>query len=326
MSKKSTTKITILLFSILSCLVLFSCVGPNNTANNDDTIDKSNLTREEILKSMAGTWIFEKSDNGYSLGTIVIDDIIEVNSINFGFPQRVDDLIQFYNFSDKQVNEHYIETRYEPAKEAFSEALQKYSHFTNYDLCVFHTDIVSEENEGVTISNEYISNFYIFSLLDNKLHVLYYKYYGHKPQFDETTDNDTVQYYECIYTLKQTTDNENNNDDNNSGTSITESDITGSYTISEANGSTFTFASDGTWTYKYNSSTTEGSWSVSDGELTITYSLGGYSSTAVFTASVSGDTYTLTGKSGDYTTIISSAFKITDQEALENGVVTLVKQ
>ena len=69
-----------------------------------------------------------------------------------------------------------------------------------------------------------------------------------------------------------------------------------------------------------------GTWSVSDGELTITYSIGGYSSTAVFTVSVSDSNYTLTGKSGDYTTIISSAFKITDQDALENGVVTLVKQ
>lgn len=122
------------------------------------------------------------------------------------------------------------------------------------------------------------------------------------------------------------TGDDNSSDNNNTDTNITESEITGSYTISEANGSTFTFASDGSWTYKYNSSTTNGTWSVSDGELTITYSIGGYSSTAVFTVSVSDSNYTLTGKSGDYTTIISSAFKITDQDALENGVVTLVKQ
>lgn len=32
-----------------------------------------------------------------------------------------------------------------------------------------------------------------------------------------------------------------------------DSDISGSYKISEANGSTFSFASDGNWTYKYNS-------------------------------------------------------------------------
>ena len=119
---------------------------------------------------------------------------------------------------------------------------------------------------------------------------------------------------------------EKTNSDNNTETSISSSDLTGSYTISEANGSTFTFSSDGTWTYQYNSSTTDGTWSVSDGKLTITYSFGGYSSTAVFTVSVFGDTYTLTGKSGDYITIISSAFKITNQTTLENGVVTLVKQ
>ena len=130
---------------------------------------------------------------------------------------------------------------------------------------------------------------------------------------DEFITKKTATFTKSTQTNQTETNNENIN-------------ITGSYTISEANGSTFTFSSDGTWTYKYNSSTTNGTWSVSDGELTITYSLGGYSSTAVFTASISGDTYTLTGKSGDYTTIISSAFKITDQEALENGVVTLVKK
>ena len=122
------------------------------------------------------------------------------------------------------------------------------------------------------------------------------------------------------------TPEDNSSGQNNSDTSISESEITGSYTISEANGSTFTFSSGGSWTYNYNSRSKEGTWSVSDGGLTISYSLGGNTSTAVFTVSVSGNTYTLTGKSGDYTTIISSAFMITDQSALENGVVTLVKQ
>lgn len=136
--------------------------------------------------------------------------------------------------------------------------------------------------------------------------------------FDSEFSDEFITSKAATFTKNtQTTGTETNNEN---------IDLTGSYTISEANGSTFTFASDSTWTYKYNSRTTEGTWSVSDGKLTITYSLGGYSSTAVFTASISGDTYTLTGKSGDYTTIISSAFKITNQEALKNGVVTLVKK
>ena len=118
----------------------------------------------------------------------------------------------------------------------------------------------------------------------------------------------------------------NGSNTGNNTSSLTSSEFIGSYTISEANGSTFTFSSNGNWTYNYSSRSKEGTWSVSDGGLTISYSLGGYSSTAVFSVSVSGNTYTLTGKSGDYTTIISSAFKITNQTALENGVVTLVKQ
>ena len=120
--------------------------------------------------------------------------------------------------------------------------------------------------------------------------------------------------------------NNENTDNENNSSPLSASELISTYTINEANGSTFTFSSDGTWTYEYNSSTTNGTWSVSDGELTITYSLGGYASSAVFTVKVSDNTYTLTGKSGDTTTIVSSAFKITNQNAIQNGVVTLVKK
>ncbi|MDD7015382.1 MAG: hypothetical protein PUI24_10440 [Spirochaetales bacterium] len=102
-------------------------------------------------------------------------------------------------------------------------------------------------------------------------------------------------------------------------------EIAGSYTISEANGSSFTFAEDGNWTYKYSSTTTNGTWSASGRNLTITYSAGGYSASAVFTVSSSGDSYTLTGKSGDFQTIIATAFMITNQTALQKGMVTLEK-
>lgn len=312
MSKKSTTKITILLFSILSCLVLHSCADPNN--NVDDTPSK-----DELYKSIIGTWIFEESDEGKSYvysNLLITDDSIRYiyDSGNYG-----DCICNFENISTiadmKQVNENSINpyNDYGPKKEQLSEALTPYPRYQNFDLCNY---------EIHQYSTEMINHFLLFKLQENKLYVLFATF---------STAEDIWTCHENTYKLDKTssTGNPNNpeGNPNNPETSITESNITGSYIISEAIGSTFTFASDGTWTYKYNSSSSNGTWSVSDGELTITYSLGGYSSTAVFTASVSGDTYTLIGKSGDYTTVISSAFKITDQEALENGVVTLfVKQ
>lgn len=300
MNKKSTTKISILLVSILSCLILFSCADPNNDV--DDTPSK-----EELYKSIIGTWIFEESDDGqiYVFNLLITNEsiIYIYDSGTYG-----DTICSYENIATitdmKSVNDNSINpyNNYGPEKEQLAEVLNLYPHYKNYDLCYYNIH---------QYSTKMINNFKLFKLEENKLYVLFANF---------STVDDIWKYHENTYKLDKTSS------DNNSESSITTSDITGSYTISEANGSTFTFASDGTWSYKYNSSTTEGTWSVSDGELTITYSLGGYSSSAVFSASISGDTYTLTGKSGDYTTIVSSAFKITAQEALENGVVTLVKQ
>lgn len=303
MSKKSTTKITILLFSILSCLVLHSCADPDN--NVDDTPSK-----DELYKSIIGKWIFEESDDGKSCvyNLLITDDSIRYiyDSGNYG-----DCICNFENISTfadmKQVNENSINpyNDYGPKKEQLSEALTSYPRYQNFDLCNY---------EIHQYSTKMINHFLLFKLQENKLYVLFANF---------STAEDIWICHENTYKLDKTSSTDN---PNNTETSITESDITGSYTISEANGSTFTFASDGTWTYKYNSRTTEGSWSVSDGKISITYSLGGYSSTAKFTADISGDTYTLKGIEGDYTTIISSAFMITDQNAVANGLVTLVKK
>ena len=50
MHKKSTTKISIILISIISCFFLFSCTDLNNTNNEEDTPSK-----EELWASMKGT-------------------------------------------------------------------------------------------------------------------------------------------------------------------------------------------------------------------------------------------------------------------------------
>lgn len=307
MNKMSATKISILLVSILlvsilSCLILFSCVDPNNTNNEEDTPSK-----EDLWSSMKGTWVCEETTDArydyLDYPNIVIDD----TEIDWG---------QIFDIKYEGISTISELKEISNSDTALLEALSLYQpHFEEYDLCYY------EAYEKFSMFGTQVRIFYSFKILNNKLYRLEYHY----SFLVFAGEEDSLECYQTIYKLNPSSSSDDT-DDNNTETSITESDITGSYTISEANGSTFTFSSDGTWTYKYNSSTTNGTWSVSDGELTITYSLGGYSSTAVFTASISGDTYTLTGKSGDYTTIISSAFKITDQEALENGVVTLVKQ
>lgn len=306
--QKFTAKISILLFSIFSCLVLFSCADPNN----DNNIVDETQSKEELYKSIIGTWKFESSDNGYynyddSHAKICISDKC-IKRIERETKQETtiwlyEDVSTIKDLKEWNENNEDNDLRY-----SIKELLKKYSEFNDYDLCFFKSPY--DEYNKVKIN--------LFKILNNKLYEVH---------FAQSADGSfyVSDKYKISYKLDTSSSN-NNSEENNTETSITESDITGSYTISEANGSTFTFTSDGTWTYKYNSSSSNGTWSVSDGKLTITYSLSGYSSTAVFSASISGDTYTLIGKSGNYTTIISSAFMITDQDAVANGLVTLVKK
>ena len=98
--------------------------------------------------------------------------------------------------------------------------------------------------------------------------------------------------------------------------------LSGNYEIKEANGSTFTMNS-GNWTFQYKTQTKNGTYTQSGNELTINYSQGYLNVSAIFTVSKSGETITLTKKSGDATTIISSVFMITDVNAVSNGVVKL---
>lgn len=310
MNKKSTTKISILLFSILSCLVLFSCADPNNTNPTNEPETKEPENTEITHSAMIGTWV-NSDDNS---DTITISDTVVTFSPTaiYKLDYRTTEKDYLINISEAQIinnefvqnmKDYCIENNVDIANVKKNET-EYYTWLEKIDIEFANLDYFKKEPSLFFGTFDYI---YLY-LANGKLNVRYIRNF-----------NSELYGSECVYIKKGS-----NSQDTPS--TPTASDLTGSYTISEANGSTFTFASDGTWTYKYNSSTTEGSWSVSDSEITITYSLGGYSSSAVFTASVSVDTYTLTGKSGDYTTIISSAFKITDQEALENGVVTLVKQ
>lgn len=287
--QKFTAKISILLFSIFFCLVLFSCT------NEDKDYTPS---KEELYKSMIGTWILEETDEtGDVIGQV--GNKITITEKTFKNIKTIEEM--------RKTNEG---SQNDKAKQSVIETINRYS-LADYDLCSYSAC------EILSMFGSLIKSFSGYKIYNEKLHIVEYSC----TNFFEDSPAIAIKYYQRIYRLDKST-----SEDNNTGSSITDSDILGSYTISEANGSTFNFSSDGTWTYKYNSRTTEGSWSVSDGKISITYSLGGYSSTAKFTADISGDTYTLKGIEGDYTTIISSAFMITDQNAVANGLVTLEKK
>ena len=282
MYKKSTTKISILLFLFFSCFVLFSCVDPSN--DNTNEIDEKNNSK--LYSAMIGTWVNEKDDS---------------DKINF-----TEETLR----KGVSIEELLSHASKEPITDEDYE-----NNTTNYENLKWLLEICNEKSicfyEPSLSTPEFIITYAVYKLnIDNTILTVVSGWAEDGPVPPDT----------YIRPNKENTDTENNE------TSLSVSDITGSYTISEANGSTFTFTSDGNWTYKYNSRTTNGTWSVSEGKVTINYSLGGYSSTAVFTVKVSDNQYTLTGKSGDYTTIISSAFMITNQEAMEKGVVTLIKQ
>lgn len=270
---------------------MFSCVAPSN--DNTNEIDEKNNSKLYSASAMIGTWVNEKDDS---------------DKINF-----TEDFTEVTLRKGVSIEELLSHASKEPITDEDYE-----NNTTNYENLKWLLEICNEKSIC----------FYETSPSTPEL-IITYKVY--KLNIENTTLSVFSGWAEDVqkfrYNKTYIRPNKENIDTENNETSLSVSDISGSYTISEANGSTFTFTSDGNWTYKYNSRTTNGTWSVSEGKVTINYSLGGYSSTAVFTVKVSDNNkYTLTGKSGDYTTIISSAFMITNKEAMEKGVVTLIKQ
>ena len=311
MHKKSTTKISIFLISILFSLFMFSCADQNNSGSGS-SIENENKTNDVETPSyyaMIGTWI-NPDDNSDTI-TISEDTVtLSVTAAKKYESENYDKPYELKITGAEIVNEEFIQSLKDEIIKLGVDWANVKKNDTEYYTWLEKTDI--EFSNNLTYFQKEPSLFfgrfdYIYLWLDNEeLNIRCIRNF-----------NNELHGKEYKY-IKKGSGSQNNSSD--------VINLTGSYTISEANGSTFTFSSDGTWTYDYNSQTTNGTWSISDGELTINYSLGGYSSSAVFTVKVSDKTYTLTGKSGDITTIVSSAFKITDQNAVQNGVVTLVKK
>lgn len=364
MHKKYAAKISIFLISILSCLFLFSCADPNNENKNNSNSSNENhpetdslIATKELYSAMKGVWrhnttleiqrinahSYNYDSNGYikkgnfTFGPTVLAPSynITINSDGVYFTkngnklkntQGEDFCISYTNLTNAAAAKNYYSEYYNffDIENSYSAGSSSY-YISERGTMDSAYDCFKAEDDDVIMASPAKDYFFYLKIKNERLYLSCIIPNSKWDNLKLTEDDCLNHTYDSnggnvIFAIYEKTTSDNNS------SSVTSSDLTGSYTISEANGSAFTFAQDGTWTYRYNSSTTEGTWSVSDGELTITYTLGGYENTAVFTVSISGDTYTLTGKSGDCTTIITSAFKITNQTAVQDGVVTLVKQ
>lgn len=57
MNKKSATKISILLISILSCLLMFSCDNPSDENPDSEDTKTTEETKTVTHSAMIGTWV-----------------------------------------------------------------------------------------------------------------------------------------------------------------------------------------------------------------------------------------------------------------------------
>lgn len=296
MNKKSAAKITKFLIPFLSLsFLLFSCDSPSNSNVVQPVTEKETTSVRDLYAAMIGTWVKE-SDNSDTI-TITPDSITYTwasEEFNFNVSKLVT-LKEMISFAKEAGGVSYLEDGETLVDDYVSFEKQINNNYSDTDVCFYE------------LYDGRVQSYILLKKNGSNLNVL-------KASRGGVNHNSN-----SIYTKKASSNS-------NTASDITASDLAGSYTIQEANGSAFSFSPNGTWTYDYKNQTTKGTWKLSDGELIMSFTLASYTNTGVFTVSVSGSTYTLTGKSGDYITIISSAFKITDQNSLENSVVTLVKQ
>lgn len=288
MNRMSAAAKLLFLFSLTSLIFLFSCKQPGNPAGDG----AGTVSPRELYSEMLGTWINDKDPED----VIVLDETgcDFVKDAGFRGKTEIKELTTFGNGFGKGQD----------SLKNVVKSKKEFSKFRSSDACFYYYASNNYDN--------YDEYFMALKLEDSKLLVLYYEHIA----FGTDSNED---YLFLTYSR------EDSGSGGGGGPDITEGELTGSYTISEANSSQFTFGDSGTWTYNYNGRTNEGTWSLDGGKVTIEYSNGGITAKAVFAVSVSGDTYTLKGESGDYATVISSVFMVTDGSAVSDGVVTLVK-
>ena len=294
---KQTMKKTLMVFAaLMTAFFMISC--QNETTSENNTEEEKDTTAEKIAiynKLVGTTW-----ENEYKGRNVIYNNEL-FQDVSF-----FDDAIMLNN--DNEL---------------------KYSINKSTDL-FFYSDFSSTELEEYKIQDKYFDNGVYFIVCLNETYYTFSYYDENSGRKKEVviewgvptyTLNDNIERdFKKVY-LELVSDS-NTEEDSGSSTSTDTVTVDGDYTISQANGSTISF-SDGNWTYSYLSSSKTGTYSQSGNELTMNYSAGGYSVSAVFTVAKDGDNVKLTGKSGDYSTIVGSAFMVKDSDALTNGVVTL---
>ena len=170
-------------------------------------------------------------------------------------------------------------------------------------------------NTCVINTDNGISNFYIY--VNNK-------YIGFENWIFEKVDYLGIRLQNARYNSYYLVSSSSTEDSSSTTETVT---VSGKYNAKGSKSGASTTFANGTWTFSYQSSTKTGSYSQSGNELTINCSSSAGSYSAVFTVS-KGDSDSivkLTGKSGYLQTVVSSAFKTTDTDALTKGNVTLTK-
>ncbi len=290
MNRMSAAAKLLFLFSLTSVIYLFSCKQAGNPAGDGE----GTVSPRELYSEMLGTWINDKDPESI----LVLDE----NECTFEF---VTSGVDFKVPEDLTSLENALAGGKEMMK-SFLGGKPEFGEFSSTDVCFY--------SFAPGYQDFYREILVCLKLVDSKIHLVYYKLPQGSPEASSY----------CTY-LYSTYSREDSGSGSGGDPDITEGELTGSYTISEASGSQFSFGDRGTRTYNYNGRTNEGTWSLEGGKVTIEYSNGGITVKAVFAVSVSGDTYILKGESGDYVTVISSAFMVTDGSAVSDGVVTLVK-
>lgn len=252
-----------------------------------------------------------------------INDIIKLNkSDNYENNKKYLNLIPFSNMSDvyKKIKDETF-TIYNTSDTAGEHNLE-ISEIVNkeVDACKILKSAIKnfEETMGIKFADSDIvlrnGSTRFYKLINNDLYALY------------ITDGSVSQYGQApvkeYYHYQKITNTDSSTDDTGTDKKDDTVVLSGKYNITEASSSTITF-NNSTWTYSYNGRTKTGSYSQTDDELTMNFTQNSITAEAVFTVSKSDDEITLTAKSGDYTTIITSAFMITDTNAVQNGIVTL---
>lgn len=257
-----------------------------------------------------------------------INDIIKLNkSDNYENNKKYLNLIPFSNMSDvyKKIKDETF-TIYNTSDTAGEHNLE-ISEIVNkeVDACKILKSAIKdfEETMGIKFADSDIvysfssdgTNIKIYKLINNDLYVMYLNSCTSVSQHGQSP---LKEYYH----FQKITNTDSSTDDTGTDKKDDTVVLSGKYNITEASSSTITF-NNSTWTYSYNGRTKTGSYSQTDDELTMNFTQNSITAEAVFTVSKSDDEITLTAKSGDYTTIISSAFMIYDSDALQNGIVTL---